>query len=243
LGVAFRLPLGFTRCIGCEWPSIAAARSKRCQPSEWNSNSDFLPAMPKPNPDEEQVYAAVGRALSAWSHVEESLCMILLTATLPKLPGPSRIYLEDSFSAIKSFSAFWAIESFSAQLNMVDAAVKTRYANHPECLALWSVLYKRARSKNNLRNEMAHGTVMPFVTPVVETYFVPSFYKNLTADVMRFVNTDDCPAIKTPRIDHLDIRPAHRLTRKQVDERTRAFNMFKLRLDRFNERLRQIGKT
>jgi hypothetical protein len=60
---------------------------------------------------------------------------------------------------------------------------------------------------------------------------------------MRFVNTDDCPAIKTPRIDHLDIRPAHRLTRKQVDERTRAFNMFKLRLDRFNERLRQIGKT
>src|SRR5215813_5717453 len=101
--------------------------------------------------------------------------MILLTATLPKLPRPSSIYLQDSFRAI---------ESFSAQLNMVDAAVKTRYATHPECLALWSVLYKRARSKNNLRNEMAHGTVMPFVTPVVETYFVPSFHKNLTADVM-----------------------------------------------------------
>jgi len=199
--------------------------------------------MPKPNPDEEQVYAAVGRALSAWSHVEESLYMILLTATLPKLPRPSSIYLQDSFRAIESFSAFWAIESFSAQLNMVDAAVKTRYATHPECLALWSVLYKRARSKNNLRNEMAHGTVMPFVTPVVETYFVPSFHKNLTADVMRFVKTMIAQQSKPRESIITDIRPAHRLTRKQVDDRTRAFNMFKLRLDRFNERLRQIGKT
>ena len=69
--------------------------------------------MTKPNPDEEQVYAAVGRALSAWSHIEESLCMIFLTATLPKLTGPSLIYLQASF---------WAIESFRAKLNMVDAA-------------------------------------------------------------------------------------------------------------------------
>jgi hypothetical protein len=190
--------------------------------------------MTKPNPDESEVYAAVGRALSAWSHVEESLCMIFLTATLLKLTGPSPIYLQASF---------WAIESFWAKVNMVDAAIKSRYADHPECLALWSVLYKRARSKNNLRNELAHGTVMPFETPVVETYFVPSFYKNLTADIMRFVKNMIAQQSKPGDSIIIDTRPAYRLTRKQVDDRTQAFKMFKSRLDRFNERLRQIGKT
>src|SRR5262249_23579036 len=137
-----------------------------------------------------------------------------------------------------------ALSSLPASLfSSNDFETGSRYATHPECLALWSVLYKRARSKNNLRNEMAHGTVMPFVTPVVETYFVPSFHKNLTADVMRFVKTMIAQQSKPRESIITDIRPAHRLTRKQVDDRTRAFNMFKLRLDRFNERLRQIGKT
>ena len=83
-----------------------------------------------PPPRASVLIASCAAALSGF--LGRSLFRLLLPGRparfLKSFLGPSSIYLQDSFRAIESFSAFWAIESFSAQLNMVDAAVKTRYA-------------------------------------------------------------------------------------------------------------------
>ena len=145
-----------------------------------------------------EIYTAVGRALSAWSHVEECLCAIY-----------TRSIMTDQNAPIGYASAsFWAIESFRGKLNVIDAAIKLRCHNKTELVAMWGVIYKRAREKNNNRNELAHGTVMNFGRPD-ETYFVPSFYKIIHTDLPKLAD------FFSPTFD---IRPKNRLTATQIGQ-------------------------
>jgi hypothetical protein len=102
----------------------------------------------------------------------------------------------------------------------------------PDLLAEWGKIYKRAREKNGRRNELAHGMVMRFGKPYNEVYFVPAFFKNMLADVPKMFA--DFPHIS------LDPRPKNRLTAQQIAQSAKAFQLFRIRLDRFDERLCEL---
>ncbi len=164
------------------------------------------------------LYESVGRALSAWSMVEHHICDIF-----------SAVIITDRNLAVGyAHSAFWAVESFHGKLNMVDASIKLRcrsdLENYEGLLLEWATIYKRAREKNNSRNELAHGTVMSFGNYAPpEIYFIPSFFRTLLRDV---------PFT-------MDRRPKNRLTAQQIDDRTRAFKEFSKRLLQFYLRLQK----
>jgi hypothetical protein len=170
-----------------------------------------------------ELYTAVGRALSAWSHVEECLCAIY-TRTIITDPNAPVGY---------AMASFWAVESFRGKLNVIDAAIKLRCHGKTELLAMWEIIYKRCRQKNANRNELAHGTVMNFGRPE-ETYFIPSFYKVIRSTPWESVD------FFSPTFD---VRPKNRLTAAQIDHRTQGFQMFAIRLNKFNGRLFEELKT
>jgi hypothetical protein len=177
-----------------------------------------------------ELYTAIGRALSAWSWVEEGLCQIYTTVIF------ERSTLTAPLPAIGHAQAsFWAIESFRAKLNVVDAALKMRCRHLPETLKLWSILYKRAREKNNKRNDLAHGTVMN-LGATQETYFIPSFAKTTLTDIA------SAPAALSSA-DLLDWLTTNmhqnKLTAVEIGHRTQAFQMFRHRLAKFNHHLHQ----
>ena len=173
---------------------------------------------PKDIQKQEDIYTAVGRALSAWSLVEEHLCLIFTRVTISDPMAPTGA----------TMAAFWAIESFRGKLNAVDAALRLNFSKTPSIIGEWERLYKRAREKNNLRNDLAHGIAMIFSGAVDEVYFLPSFFKTRLIEIAAFD-----PSSSTI----LDIRPKNRLTAKQINDRTQAFNAFRERLDRFQARV------
>lgn len=122
----------------------------------------------------EEIYAAVGRALSAWSFVEESLCSIFSNIVTP----------EPTQSVGAASAAFWAIESFRGKLLSIDSAIHLRCFELPDVVGKWEILQKRAGEKCKLRNEIAHATVMNYGRPD-HTYLVPSFSKTLLRDIPR----------------------------------------------------------
>ncbi|MGB9364695.1 MAG: hypothetical protein WCE79_01645 [Xanthobacteraceae bacterium] len=182
-----------------------------------------MSAKPSPNPHAQDIYAAVGRALSTWSNVEEIIGSIFTHASVP---------VGTTSSVGQIMSAYWAVESFRGKLNVTDAAIRFRFALVPECLSDWQLLHKRAREKNTNRNELAHGSVMNFGSPE-QTYFIPSFYKSFLAD------THEQLAEFQANPSRFDLRPKHRLTAKEIDDRTQGFKEFYKRLEGFGWKLTQ----
>jgi hypothetical protein len=169
-----------------------------------------------------ELYAAVGRALSAWSQVEHQLCSIF-----------SRTLIEDPNAAVgAAWSAFYAIDSFWGKLNMVGSAVQIRWHDQSTILASWEKIYKRAREKNNMRNELAHGCVINFGKPEL-TFYVPAFHKGLIAGIPNLLASLSEGAINFAL-------PANRLSAQQINHRTQAFNLFRQRLARFDEALHAL---
>jgi hypothetical protein len=177
-----------------------------------------------PNPALDSLYIAVGRALSAWSAVEEALCSIYVRSLMPD-------HKTEVGSAIASF---WAVDAFSSKLNMADASIQFRFAREQQLLSAWKILKKRAGDKSRARNELAHGCVMTMSyrvqrkEPMVrEMFFAPSMYKQLNLLATKI--PDDWLS------SGYDPRPEKRLTAAQIDHRTQAFQMFAKRLRRFDE--------
>ena len=169
-----------------------------------------------PDPADE-IYTALGRALSTWSMVEEQFCRTYLLLILPDRKAATGL----------ATATFWAIESFWARLNMVDAAMKLRFRHDEKMMSRWELVYNAARRKNNFRDALAHGTVMDLSyrpnknapSPVSETCFVPSKGKTMNLKI--------------------DPRPENRLNAKQIRDRTQSFNLFRGRVELFNKLLFQ----
>jgi hypothetical protein len=170
-----------------------------------------------------EIYTAVGRALSAWSWVEESFCVTYTTVLYEqRMPVPPVGYAQ---------AAFWAVESFRAKLNVVDSAVRMRCRNLPDTLALWTVLHKRAGEKTGKRHALAHGTVMNFGRPE-ETFYIPSMAKTMLADIAAI------PPGPTQALRWLAGNMfSNRLTAAEINHRTQSFQAFKIRVDQFNGHL------
>jgi hypothetical protein len=171
---------------------------------------------------EKEIYSAVGRAISAWSWVEEELCWIFIRVVLP---SPD---LEMTHSHHIG-TGFWAVESFRGKLNMLDSSLRQRMASHPKITKDWATLYKRAREKNGLRNDLAHGTVMNYGPPE-HTFWVPSLHKDL------HMNVSELMARYRTGLP-FDLLPADRLSAKEIGDRTQSFNEFIKRLALFNDSL------
>lgn len=170
----------------------------------------------------DEVYTAVGRALSAWSSIEHALCTTFTYAIIT-----------DPWAAVGyAHASYWAVESLIGKLNMVDAAVKLRCYELPEILKLWSVIYKRMREKNNRRNELAHGTVIHL--DGVGVFFIPSPYKTFLFDIPKI-------SLELPLLSQ---GFANKLTAAQIGHRTRSFEMFAIRFGKFNANLKlNLEKT
>jgi hypothetical protein len=160
--------------------------------------------------------------------VEEQFCRTYLFLILPDRKAETGL----------ATATFWAIESFWARVNMVDAAMKLRFRHDEKMMSRWELVYNAARRKNNFRDALAHGTVMDFsyrpnkkAPSLSETCFVPSKGKTMNLEMIETIASG--PPSK------LDPRPEHRLNAKQIRDRTQSFNLFRGRVELFNKLLFQ----
>lgn len=168
---------------------------------------------------EQAIFAAVGRAVSAWSHLEEALCWIFV---LGVLPTPDDALQHAAHAA----ASYWSTESFRAKVSLVDAAVTLRLRGNAALLDDWRIVCKRAREKALSRNDLAHGTIVNFGGPE-RTFWVPALHKQ--------VHSADTDKLRQFSSDPIDLVAPKRLTAKEIGDRTRGYTEFTSRLNLFND--------
>lgn len=112
----------------------------------------------------EQMYAAVGRAITRWGFVEEQLYQIFalcLGNVLPIKGEGDPMYMLDSWEGMW---VFYSLETFFSKRTILDAAV-TAYlygtSQEEEFLEEWGKLSQKSRELAMKRNKLAHWTVLP----------------------------------------------------------------------------------
>lgn len=111
----------------------------------------------------EQIFAAVGRAITQWGFVEESLCRLFTVCVGTAVP----LKMHDGVEYLESWTPMWvfyAAESFNTKRSLVDAAITAhvgRVSQKDELSAEWAKLSDKARTLSGKRNKLAHWTVIP----------------------------------------------------------------------------------
>lgn len=114
----------------------------------------------------EQMFALVGRAITAWSVVELSLCNIFAVciASCPSRRTPEGGYVFLPDNAVPT-AIFYSVENFRGKLGLVDAALRARLSGGSQweagILAAWATLHDKTRKLSLRRNKLAHWTVIP----------------------------------------------------------------------------------
>jgi hypothetical protein len=102
--------------------------------------------------EQQDFFAALGRALSCWQFVESSLHALFEAAIQPALP--------DALSA-----SFHQIQTFNGKLQVTDVAVRVALLQRTRegtlkddggTLHEWEKLFDNLKKKNDRRNELAH---------------------------------------------------------------------------------------
>lgn len=99
-------------------------------------------------PEEEEdlrFFAAIGRCVTAWSHVEDELAAVYMEAIGAPLSAPA-------------FAAFYAVQSPEVKISIVNSAVSLRLQEGP-MLNRWKGFYNRASKRRKTRNSIAHYQV------------------------------------------------------------------------------------
>jgi hypothetical protein len=110
----------------------------------------------------QQMFTAVGRAISQWSFVEERLfgLFCVCVGTVVPLPGKGIQYVD---SWVPTW-VFYSMDTFHAKRTMLDAAV-TAYlhdiSQQDELTEKWGKLSQKGRELANRRNKLAHWFVLP----------------------------------------------------------------------------------
>jgi hypothetical protein len=125
--------------------------------------------------DAEQLYLYVGKALSRWNLIEESLSGLLfyaLVADPDEVAGPT-------------LAAYWAVVSMEARLKMVDAALRFSLITAPDILKEWSLLHKKISDRISSRNMIAHGMVIRLYKSENDRvpYLIPHFFKQRASPI------------------------------------------------------------
>lgn len=134
-----------------------------------------LLALEKDKP--EQFYAAIGRALTVWSGLENDLCLLFCRCVGTAVAFPAN-------------HAFWAVVSFDAKLKMTDAAMVALFPDSHPISAKWVKLKNHLHKKNRKRNEIAHGTLvsMPYrdkrtKKATNDLFFAPYFWGSIGKNI------------------------------------------------------------
>jgi len=172
------------------------------------------------------VYAAVGRALTEWNHVEAALCRFYCQCLAP---GPG----------IYPASGFWAVVSFEAKLKMTDAIARACLDGHPRLLETWNALNNRLIGKNKNRNRVAHGSVWRTTwvnkdtgVEMTDVYLVPYFFQD----------DDTVPPSQLFEDFDNDPRERARLGIKELSDITDSFRAASGRLKRLTESVARLER-
>lgn len=111
---------------------------------------DAPPPPEKGDEDSDVLYAAIGRALSEWEHLEEELARIFSSLVV----GGEGTAAERSYGAVATFRG---------RMDMIEAAAEAFFFLYPDDRSSLGndlhVLITSARSFGARRNEIAHGIV------------------------------------------------------------------------------------
>lgn len=211
----------------------AASRRASVSASERRSRGSSL-AMDQDNKAEaatEQMFAAVGRAITQWSFAEHALCNIFIACSAA---SSSRIAQDDDDDGSTSWidhqvptAVFHSVENFRGKLKLIDAALLARVPDYEpwgiELREDWARLREKARKLSLKRNRLAHWTVIPAVAD--ETFY--------DAKLM--------PPYGSPGWwEETAFRPAgNSLTRSQVEHLEYAYYLLEIRLRGFWRKLAQ----
>jgi hypothetical protein len=113
-----------------------------------------------------QMFARVGRAITRWSLVEQTLSNIFTLCVAPfgARIGPDDVYISYLDHEVPT-AIFYSIESFRGKLGLVDAALLARIKDHgtwaDNIRSDWARLHDKTRRLSLKRNRLAHWTVLP----------------------------------------------------------------------------------
>jgi hypothetical protein len=102
--------------------------------------------------DKLNMMAAVGYALTKWGAVEDSMARLFGAAI-----GSARPYV--------CAEVFFSVVSIEARLDMLDAAMQSRFAADQTVLTNWTNIKNRIGKRKKRRNEIAHGQVISYFSP------------------------------------------------------------------------------
>jgi hypothetical protein len=125
--------------------------------------------------------ALVGNVLTQWGQVEYAHATLFQTAASGVINNTAL------------WRAYWSVVSFEGRQKMVDAALREAFGDHSEYLATWNNLNNRLIQKNQVRNKIAHGSVVRWgrgdgtVTPIFVPFFFAKMHENLDENG-RFAN-------------------------------------------------------
>lgn len=105
-----------------------------------------------PLPDEQwdEMYLALGRAVSRWAHIENDLAHLYVDAVSPDMASVSRA---------AAFQSFWSIRGVSEKVAAVDRAITVISLSVEGIRKEWMAIKKRVEAANTERNKLAHGHV------------------------------------------------------------------------------------
>jgi hypothetical protein len=176
--------------------------------------------------NEDKLYLAVGRCLTAWNHLEERVANII--EILTKRDPEQDLVPEISIG-------YWAVVSFEARLKWCNAVVTYRTTQNPKFAHLqeeWSALNNSLIRKAKKRAEVAHGSV------------VTMFDDDLTGSVTAFVPFFQS-YVSRANYDDL-LRPFWKNTKTlsvaEIEDRTASFERLRQRLVVFSVELLLVGK-
>jgi hypothetical protein len=118
-----------------------------------------------PTPAEltEQMFAAVGSAITQWTFVEADLAALFSLCVGGAVPHSSGGLQHLNYQV--SSAVFFAVESFSARRALVDSAfaayIHGETPNEGALKAEWAKLSDKARKLSHSRNKLAHWFVRP----------------------------------------------------------------------------------
>lgn len=112
----------------------------------------------------EQMFAAVGRAITQWGFVEERLFHLFALCVGNVLPIPKSSMGIQFIDSWVPMWVFYSLESFHAKRTILDAAVTGHLygiSQEKELTQEWGKLSQKGRELAQRRNKLAHWTVLP----------------------------------------------------------------------------------
>lgn len=174
--------------------------------------------------DEDAIYAAVGRAMTTWAEVEDSLGQVYCASLNPR-------------NFLTAERAYWAIASFEGRLKMTTLTLEQRSKGLPS-LSNWPDLLADLTTQNKVRNKIAHGAVINgskwkgLLNPP-KWVLAPFYHSRKRPHEMEQIRKMGIKSVPLDEIKPLDTRPKERLTLKQLVSIRGDFEKLRGRLDAF----------